>query len=231
MQVYTFTKTPLALDSLDQEIRTSPITVALESLTALDSELSVTFKDTLSVDEEGLLAAIVSAHAGLPLPQNTSAFVAVTSLPDPAPFAQPSYRTKRDAGASPVSCAPGAIANINLKLVEERYVSGGSLIIENAEFGDYVMAYVLDSDGVIPSAYRAELCEAHPIVATYIEKEFVKVGVPGSLQPGSISVVEIDTSPLNAKITAGLCLCIEYRAVSSGLTRRVAVNYHLTKKL
>jgi hypothetical protein len=110
-------------------------------------------------------------------------------------------------------------------------VSGGDLVIENAELGDYIVAQVEDLDGVIPSAYRAALCEAWPIVAKYINKSWVLVTTPGTIQAGAITSHSIDTYPLNAKITAGLYLCIEYHAVSTGLTRRVGAAYHLTKKL
>jgi hypothetical protein len=155
----------------------------------------------------------------------------VVSQPDPAPFAQPTFRTKRNATLDIVTIAPGADSDIQFQLTAERYVSGGSLIVENAEFGDYVVAEVEDVDGVIPVPYRAALCENWPVVATYIEKEYVEVTTPGSVQSGAVTVHRIETAPLNAKITAGLYLCIHYYAVSGGLDRKLAVNYHLTKKL
>lgn len=157
--------------------------------------------------------------------------VVITSLPELQPFALPAYRTKRNAIASPVTIAPGAIATIDFQLTAERYVSGGCIIIENAEFGDYCIAEVIDIDGVIPAPYRAALCENHPTVATYIEKEYIKLSTPGSITAGSISRNDIDTYPLNAKITVGLYLRVTYVAVNSGLNRRAVVNYYLTKKL
>lgn len=156
--------------------------------------------------------------------------VIIQSLPEPAPFAQPTYRTKMDAIPNIVSIEPNTTSNIDFLMSSEKYVSGGELVIENAEFGDYVVARVQDIDGVIPSQYRAS-CENWPIVNTYIEKSFVSVKMPGTLQQGAITCSKIDTYPLNAKISAGLYLRIEYHAVSSGLTRKVALNYFLTKKL
>ena len=136
------------------------------------------------------------------------------------PFAKPTFRTKRNATTSIVSCALNTSTVIDFDLTEERYVAGGMLLIENYEFGDYVTAEVNDKNGVIPEAYRAALCEAHPTVAKYIEKEWVS-GANHS----------ISTMPLNAKITAGLCLRVTYHATNSGSARNVLINYDLTKKL
>jgi len=155
----------------------------------------------------------------------------VTSVPDPAPFAQPLYRTKRNAASDLVTIAPGGVGDINYQITQELYVSGGAIVVENAEIGDYIVAQVKDVDGVIPAPYRAALCEAWPVAAEYITKQYVMVGVPGTITPGSISNTEIDTYPLNAKISAGLYLYMGYHAVATGLTRRIGVNYHLTKKL
>lgn len=163
-----------------------------------------------------------------PQPPNT---FAISSMPDPAPFATPSYRTKKNATASLATVEPGTIGDIDFAMTEERYVSGGALIVENAEIGDYVIGYLEDKNGLIPAPYRAVLCEAWPIVAKYIEKTWIAPVIPGSIQAGSICHHEVNTYPLNAKITAGLFLCIEYHAANSGLPRRIGVNYDLTKKL
>jgi len=231
MSQYDYTKTPLSIDRLTQEIQQSTIVTALDHMTALGSALSIFFKADLSSDDQTTLSTLVTAHTGVPLPQNIVDNVAIVTQPDPAPFAIPSYRTKRDAISDLISIEKNTVGDIDFKLTAERYVSGGDIIIENAEIGDYVIAMVEDIDGVIPSPYRAALCEAWPIVATYISKAFVTVKVPGSIQAGSITTQIIDTYPLNAKISAGLYLCIEYHAIDSGLTRRIGINYHLTKKL
>ena len=148
--------------------------------------------------------------------------VGVTSLPEALPFAQPTYRTKRSAVASVSSCAINTSQAIDFQLTAERYVSGGKILVENAEFGDYVTASVYDLDSLIPSPYRAALCEAWPVVGEYIVKEFI--------DPLTQSV-EVNTYPLNAKLTAGLYLRVTYFAINAGSTRNIAVNYYLTKKL
>ena len=165
--------------------------------------------------------------APIPAPNN----VAIISMPAPEPFAVPTFRTKRNAIANIVSVNAGTSAYIDFILPAERYISGGTIMAENAELGDYVIATVEDSNGLIPEIYRAILCEAYPIASTYIEKEFIEVTTPGSIVNGSITVHDVSTYPLNAKITQGLCLRITYYAANSGLTRRIGVNYHLTKKL
>lgn len=232
MTDYTFTKTPVAIDSLEDAIRKSAIVTAYDhTIFNGPNSLTCTFKDTLSAGDETLLGTIVAAHNGVPLPTTPVVLdVAVQSIPDPTPFAQPTYRTKRNASGV-VACALNVTTVVDFQMTSTLYVSGGMLIIENAEFGDYVTAEVYDTDGVIPAPYRAALCEAWPSVAIYVLKLFIPVRVPGSVQAGSVSQIEINTYPLNAKITPGLYLRMSYTAVNSGLGRRVGMNYYLAKKL
>lgn len=150
--------------------------------------------------------------------------IEITKQAEPQPFAVPTYRTKLNATPSLVTVAPNTDEDIDFLLTEERYVTGGSITIQNAVLGDYIEATVSDIDGIIPSPYRAALCEAWPVVGKYIEKQWIEVA-------GEHTTMKINTYPLNAKITAGLYLCIKYFAVNSGSDRKVAVNYHLTKKL
>ena len=189
------------------------------------------YADYVSIYKSTYDAWYLTYISGQPINMPPTETVTIKSLPELLPFAQPTYRTKRNATASMISINAGDNQDMKFQLTAERYISGGCLIVENAEFGDYITAEVEDIDGLIPSIYRTTLCEAYPIVSTYVEKEYVKISTPGSIQAGSISLHDIDTSPLNAKLTAGLYLCIHYYAVNTGLTRRVAVNYHLTKKL
>jgi hypothetical protein len=157
-----------------------------------------------------------SSANGSPIPS--------TSVQEQPPFAQPTYRTKLNATANILTIAPNSDADIQFLLTQERYVTGGSIVVKNAEIGDYIVAEVEDVDGVIPTPYRAALCENWPVVATYIEKQWIEV-------QGEYSIMKINTYPLNAKISAGLYLCLHYYAVNAGASREVAVNYHLTKKL
>jgi hypothetical protein len=143
---------------------------------------------------------------------------------DSEPFALPTYRTKINCTPSIIEVSPDTSTDIDYYITQERYVTGGSLIVQNAVLGDYVTASVYDKDGVVPAPYRAALAEAWPIMGTYVEKMWVEVD-------SSNSIMRIDTYPLNAKISAGLYLRLTYFAVGGTTARRVAINYKLTKKL
>jgi len=151
----------------------------------------------------------------------------VTEQPEPAPFAQPTYRTKHDATTTLIDIAKDSSGNIDFALSAERYVSGGKMIIKNAEMGDYITACVYDYNSVIPEAYRTALCENWPIVSEYVTKRWIEIVDSNSIY----TVQEIDTRPLNAKITAGLYLRISYHATAEGTARKIGVNYDLTTKL
>jgi len=224
----TYTKTPCALDRIIFDIqRNVNITLALNfSTTSL-------FGDQLTV---GFLAdqpdwshvdSVVSAHTGIALPSNLTQAVSIASLPESEPFARPAYRTKRNATAALVTVTVNTSNTIDFLMTAERFVTGGALIVKNAELGDYITASVFDgyNGGVIPEAYRAALCEAWPVVGLYIEKEWIKK------EDGVYSSHEINAYPLNAKISAGLLLRVTYFATAEGLDRVVALNYNLTKKL
>jgi hypothetical protein len=97
MSQYDYTKAPVSSDRLTQEIQQSAITVALDHISSIGTLISIFFKLDLSDAEKAILDTIVTNHTGQPLPQNTADPVVITAMPDPAPFAQPLYRTKRDA--------------------------------------------------------------------------------------------------------------------------------------
>lgn len=65
---YTYTKTPVALDRLEQEIGESSITIALARMSLLGSDLSVVFKAELPLVDKDILDGLIVAHTGEPLP-------------------------------------------------------------------------------------------------------------------------------------------------------------------
>ena len=148
--------------------------------------------------------------------------VAQVSVISQTPFAEPSFRTKRDKTPSIVTVSPGATEIIDFMLTQERYVTGGSMAIEGSEMGDYVSAEIYDKDSIIPSPYRDALCESWPCVAKYINGQWV---------PKSVTHMEINTYPLSAKVSAGLYLRVTYTASQAGSSRKVGVTYFLNKKL
>lgn len=159
--------------------------------------------------------------------------VKVISQAESEPFAKPSFRTKRGATASKIVCSVSGSVAIDYDLQEERYVVGGGILVVNPEPGDFFTAEVMDNIGSIPDAplngvsgvtYREALCEDWPIVARYVEKEWI---------PAISDKVyhEINTYPLNAKITANLDLRVTYHATNKGVDRDIYVNYNLSKRL
>lgn len=220
---YQFTKVAQVIQ-LENEIKVSAIVTALNSIVLNGTnDLNVSFKDALSGGDETILNGLVTAHtpAAIAVVPNS---VTIVSQPDPVPFAQPTYRTKRDGSTAWITCPENTVTTDDFLLTAERYVSGGEIIIKDSQEGDYLSAEVRDIAGVIPEAYRAALSEAWPVVAIYIVKTWImpKVGY---------NSMNINTYPLNAKISAGLYLRLSYHASSVSGDRKLVTNYFLTKKL
>jgi hypothetical protein len=148
--------------------------------------------------------------------------VDVQKTPDPAPFATPSFRTKWDASPDVVTTAENQTVVMDYTMTEERYAHGGSIIFEGTKIGDKLEAMIVDPNGVIPEPFRAIVCEDYPIVAQYIYRHYL---------PAGEGVRELNTYPLNAKITPGLVLRVTIHTCSTPGTRKFATNYLLTKKL
>lgn len=219
---YDFTKENCNLDQLTKEVQSSSITVALDYITKVGSTLSVFFKASLSEGEQTTLGTVVAAHTPVPV-ENDVTSVIVQEQP---PFSAPSYRTKRKGATEFLSMAPSTEQIIDFLITEERYVHGGIIVFDGTEVGDTVTGEVVDignsGAGVIPEPYRAALCEAWPVVANYLDHE--------PLPPGK-GYREINTYPLNAKITPGLYLRIKINTCAGGGTRKIGLGYYLTKKL
>jgi len=215
----------LAADALEVEITGSAIVTALDYIQVDGDDIEVNFKATLSAGDITILEDLVANHEGTPIqevlpPQD----VVITEVVEAKPFAEPTHRTRRNAIPALVTCAKDSATNVDFTLPEELYATGGSIIIKNSEMGDWIEAEIVDTLGIIPEPYRAALCEDYPIVANYVLKHYIAA-------TDIIVKEEIETYPLNAKISQGLALRIIYHAVDSGIDRVVAVNYHLSRKL
>lgn len=77
MSEYNYTKTPVDVGRLTEEIQTSSIITALDHITVLGSALDVFFKADLSGAEQTTLNTIVTNHTGTPLSQNSIQLVSV----------------------------------------------------------------------------------------------------------------------------------------------------------
>ena len=232
---HVYTMTSPNLGQLEDEIRVSAIVTALDNITMLGSDVTITFKAVISAGDKTILDGIVAAH----VPAAAEDYVAPVSITEQPPFAKPDFRTKMDSTTAWESfdeTVAGGSKILDFELLEEKYVTGGEIIFKDAKEGDYISAEVYDTNSTIPDieyppaaplTYRQALCEAWPSVSKYVLKRWIK-----PTEAGGYGVMAIDTYPLNAKITAGLFLRVTYHVNASVAgTRKVAINYNLTKKL
>lgn len=70
---YLFTKEHFNVAQLEQEIRNSTITKALESISSLENQITVKFKDTLTEAELELLTTLIQNH--IPQPVNNTTII------------------------------------------------------------------------------------------------------------------------------------------------------------
>jgi hypothetical protein len=94
MTTYSYTKTPVALDRLTQEIQQSAIIVALDHISSYGEALDINFKNDLSNDDKTILDSLVTAHNGQPLPQNSVQNVIIQSQPAVSINSQPPFGSK-----------------------------------------------------------------------------------------------------------------------------------------
>ena len=96
MTTYSFTKSPVDINSLQVSIRASAIATVLDHCNLLGSALDIIFRADLSATDQTTLGSIVSAHTGVPLPDPVIIQpVSVSSAPAPAPFAAKTIGTKK----------------------------------------------------------------------------------------------------------------------------------------
>jgi len=222
MTTYTYTKTPVALDRLTDEIRTSSITIALDNMTLLGDQLSITFKADLSTEEKSTLDTIVANHSGLPLPSDDSVDAYILSQP---PFGDPDYRTRWDAKEGEITCTADSSVSADFQLTALRSSFGGDIVGTGFELGDWITACIYDKDSVIPEAYRAATCEAWPVVKTYIYRQYLPANGAG------LTVFDMDTKPLVAELSVGLYIRTTLNTVDAGNTRKFYCNFKLLEKL
>lgn len=77
--VYSYTKTPVSINALTYEIETSAIATPLDYMNVFGAALDIYFTDVLSGGDQTLLNNIVTAHAGVNLPEDFVEVAATTS--------------------------------------------------------------------------------------------------------------------------------------------------------
>src|ERR1019366_3135364 len=79
MSEYDYSKTPVSVDRLSQEIQQSTIITALDHINLFGTAVSIFFKADLSDADKTALDTVVAAHTGVPLPENTAQPVSLTN--------------------------------------------------------------------------------------------------------------------------------------------------------
>jgi hypothetical protein len=201
MSQYTFTKSPVALDRLTQEIVTSAIVTALDHCTILGSTLDVFFKDDLSSGDQTILSGIVTAHSGLALPVDATP-VDVSSQPA---FASKKVGTKKLYTRATGKVFAVTVGTNNLDfLIPFNEMKFNGIHIVNGKVGETVNLKILDTaTGTITG------------VANYLLNQF---GFSVNLPDG----VFIRESQYDADMIKDLVVRIELTAVEA---RDFRVNY------
>lgn len=153
--IYTYNnQNNINVNQITSEIRSSLITVALDSVTLLGDQLTVSFKASLSSPEELILAELVDSHS--PSPDEQEPQLVSLNTPKDA-NGRPIYASSpfSDAGGFRFRGASfkGTIdANttkgIDFKIEHERWINGGRAIINNIGEDDRVTFQVVDKDNI-----------------------------------------------------------------------------------
>lgn len=201
--IYNYNKT-INVSQLESEIRESSITIALESVTSLDSDVTITFKANLSTQEEDTLDILVDDHVpvsdvneptlvDLNIPKDVDGALLVRSRA----FANADGFRFRGASFSGTATAM-TTTNLDYKITEERYINGGRLLVSNIGDDDKITFQVVDKDNIL--GYGANV-----VLDEFIKDYFVPTA--GNLE------VRLDYP---AKIPANLYLRLKY--TNSSLT-------------
>lgn len=113
-----------------------------------------------------------------------------------------------------VTATAGTTTNIDLKLTDDNFITGGVLRTEQATFGDSATFQVIDIDNVL--GYGAGV-----VLGQYVTNWYMRSDEQEQIN---------ETIPYPAKIYAGLYLRVKYTSIGTSDTQ-VAVMYRLHKIL
>lgn len=192
---YAYTKSPVSVDRLTQEIQSSAIVTALDHISTVDSALSIFFKDNLSNTDKTTLDSIVSDHNGQPLDSNVPAKVVQVLGQDT--FSIWTQGVLFTAVASQTTF-------FDYLLTELVFARGGVLCSFNAVPGDWISVNVIDKDNVIGLGGTPD----NPtILSEYIPKWYV--------MPGQNIIEDIS---LSSAIPPGLYFRFTYHSLGESNT-------------
>jgi len=210
--IYNYTK-QANLDNLELEIRSSTITIALDTITLVgDDDLKITFKATLSSSEETELDTIVTNHDYTLHSPNMTTLVDLPDdkilLVESLPFTNPSGFRFRGASFSGTVSAEST-ADLDYEITQERWINGGRLLVSNIGQEDKITFQVVDKNNILGFGAGVVLDE-------FIKDYFVPD--TGNLE------VKLDYP---AKIIAGLFLRLKYtNSNSSDITIKCNLYLH-----
>jgi len=111
------------------------------------------------------------------------------------------------------TAAKDASTSIDFKVsTDKTYINGGQLLIQNATWGDWIEAQVVDIDNVL--GYGSNV-----VLNQYIYKRFIHPG---------LSSVQLNL-PYAGKIPQNCYLRIIYHNTSTTTDAQIAMNYYLHK--
>jgi hypothetical protein len=143
---YSYVKSPVSLDRLTQEIQQSSIITALEPL-QLDgtSDLTVSFKAELSIEDKNTLDALVANHSGESL-ESLADRVVIAELPQPCPFTAKTIDNKKlYKRVHGIQSALSTGQNTLLFTIPYPWVKITALQCVGGELLDTASLYILDS--------------------------------------------------------------------------------------
>jgi hypothetical protein len=208
--IYNYNK-EVNVSQLEQEVRSSSITVALDNITSLANDVQIVFKASLSSSEEEELDNIVDSHNPEPdevEPNLVDLPIGKILATESVPFANPSGFRFR--GASFSGTVSGeSTADIDYEITQERWINGGRLLVSTIGPEDRITFQVVDKNNVLGLGVGVVLDE-------FIKDYFVPD--TGNLE------VRLDYP---ARIIAGLFLRLKYtNSNSSSITVKCNLYLH-----
>lgn len=150
MSQYVYTKSPVALDSLEAQIAASSIVTAIDidNTNVFGDQLTLAFKADLSDPDKSTLDALVDAHDGVPL--------AITVPPQSVITAFEQRDFVLQLACSTAEVGEDGTATVLMKIpgtpggTDGRYINAGEAFFNSATAGDKILGvWMVDHDNIL----------------------------------------------------------------------------------